>query len=82
MKAIMIMPSLLLQKPSRSSKSKDHNAALKRRMDLWENGDINELMIEGETIRQNLKSFSGKKTIEETSKRSVSYTHLTLPTKA
>ena len=69
MKAIMIMPSLLLQKPSRSSKSKDHNAALKRRMDLWENGDINELMIEGETIQQNLKSFNGKKTIEETSKR-------------
>ena len=39
MKVILVMPSLLLQKP-KTSKSKDHNAALKRRMDLCENGNI------------------------------------------
>ena len=69
MKAIMAMPSLLLQKLSRSSKSKDHNAALKRRMCLWKNGDINELLIESETIQQNLKSLNGKRTIGEISKQ-------------
>ena len=65
----MVMPFLLLQKPSRTSKSKDHNAALKRRMDLWENGDIQELMEESETIQRNLKSLGGKKSIEEISKQ-------------
>ena len=33
--AIMVMPALLLQKPSKSSKSKDHGAALERRLLLW-----------------------------------------------
>ena len=69
MKAIMAMPSLLLQKLSRSSKSKDHNAALKRRLYLWENGDTNELMVESETIQQNLKSLNGKRAIGEISKQ-------------
>ena len=68
MQAIMVMPSLLLQKPSRS---KDHNAALKRRMDLWENGDIKELMKESMTIQRNLKSVNGIKSIEEVSKQFV-----------
>ena len=73
MKVILVMPSLLLQKPSRTSKSKDHNAALKRRMDLWEN-DIQELMEESETIQRNLKSFGGKKSIEEISKQFIQKT--------
>ena len=33
-KAIMIMPNLLLQKPSKKSKSKDHLKALERRFEL------------------------------------------------
>ena len=33
-KAIMVMPSLILQKPSRNSKVKDHSEALRRRMIL------------------------------------------------
>ena len=35
-KATMVMPSLLLQKPSQMSKSKDHFRALERRLELWE----------------------------------------------
>ena len=31
-KAIMVMPSLLLKKPSKNSKSKDHTTALERRL--------------------------------------------------
>ena len=34
-KAIMVMPSLLLQKPLQKSKSKDHLRALERRLELW-----------------------------------------------
>jgi len=32
MMAIMIMPSLLLQKPHKEAKAKDHTAALQRRL--------------------------------------------------
>ena len=39
-KAIMVMPSLILQKPSRNSKAKDHSEALRRRMIQWQSGDI------------------------------------------
>ena len=35
-KAVMIMPSLLLQKPAANSKAKDHREALRRRLSLWE----------------------------------------------
>ena len=34
LKAVHVMPALLLQKPSKSSKSKDHHAALEKR--LWD----------------------------------------------
>ena len=50
-KAIHIMPSLFLQKPSRTSKAKDHLKALERRIDLWSNGNIDELLFEDETIQ-------------------------------
>ena len=48
-KAIMVMPSLLLQKPFRNSKSKDHLEALERRLQLWKEGELTELLIEGLT---------------------------------
>ena len=41
------MPNLLLQKPSKKSKSKDHTLALQRRMKLWESGEFAELVFEG-----------------------------------
>jgi len=58
----MVMPALLLQKPSRNSKTKDHVAALSRRLDRWEKGDLDELLHEGVTI-QNIvfeKIFYGR----------------------
>ena len=36
--AIMVMPSILLQKPSKTSKAKDHTEALERRLQLWRQG--------------------------------------------
>ena len=51
-KAIMVMPNLLLQKPSRNSKSKDHLEALERRFHLPKEGELTELLIESETIQK------------------------------
>ena len=54
LKAATVLPILTLQKPSRKSKPKDHNACLERRMKLWEKGDINELVREGRAIQSRL----------------------------
>ena len=51
----MLMPALLLQKPSKSSRSEDHHAALERRRKLWKEGMIEELLYEGQTIQEKLK---------------------------
>ena len=52
----MKMPKLLLQKPSKNSKSKDHLKALERRIELWTTGDLLDLLKEAETIHRSLKS--------------------------
>ena len=43
--ATMVIPSLLLQKPHRSSKTRDHIAYLGR-LQLWKAGNINSLILE------------------------------------
>ncbi len=50
----MIMFPLLLQKPSPSSKSKDHTIFLQRRLELWRSGDISRLLKEGSAIQKRL----------------------------
>ena len=67
MKTVTIMPSLLLQKPSKESKSKDHPKALERRMELWQSSDLLELLQESLKIQRNLKSFKGFKTVAQIS---------------
>ena len=52
--AIAVMPTLLLQNPSKSSKPKDHSAHLERRLILWEKGDINNLLLECRAIQARL----------------------------
>ena len=61
------MLALLLQKPSKSSKSKDHHAALERRLKLWQGGKIEKLLYEGQTIRERLKSSDSSMTIAKIS---------------
>ena len=59
MEAAMTMPILLLQKPHRTSKMKDHIACLERRLESWKDGDIAYLLEEGRTIQQRLpRNFS------------------------
>ena len=64
-KAIMVMPNVLLQKPARNSKSKDHLEALNGRLNLWKEGELTELLIEGETIQKSLSGSKSIKTIAE-----------------
>ena len=51
LKAAMILPALLLQKPYAKSKAKEHAAHL----ELWEKGDLDTLVIEGCTIQRQLE---------------------------
>ena len=68
-KAIMVMPGLLLQKPSRKSKSKDHLTSLENRMKPWHAGEIMELLKEAETIQKDLRVSNTPSTIAEISKK-------------
>ena len=63
------MPSLLLQKPSKRSKAKDHSLALERRLTSWKQGDITELLRECQEIQQRLPCQQKPKTIGSLSKK-------------
>ena len=54
LKAAFLIPLLVLQKPFRLSKAKDHVTALERRLTLWSDGCFDQLLKEGEAIQ---KSF-------------------------
>ena len=69
LKALMIMPCLLLQKPSRNSKSKDNSDALKRRFQLWKSGDFDALIREARYLQSQLSFRSGTQSFEEKAKR-------------
>ena len=55
LKAAMVLPALLLQKPHAKSKAKEHSAHLERRLKLGEKGDLDSLVIEGRTIQHQLE---------------------------
>ena len=68
-KALMVMPNLLLQKPSRKSKSKDHLKSLESRLKLWHTGEITELLKEAETIQKDLRVSNTSSIIAEISEK-------------
>ena len=51
LKVYMILPALLLQKPSKNSKAKDHCRKLDERITAWKEGRIMDLLQEGRTIQ-------------------------------
>ena len=53
----MIMPALLLQKPSRKSKTKEHVAYLDKRLKWWQDGHRDLLVREGAAIQKKLAKF-------------------------
>ena len=68
-KLIMIMPALLLQKTSPTSKGKEHTETLKRRMELWDSGKIDELFFEATSIQKRLKPNVGSNSENNISKK-------------
>ncbi|XP_057302766.1 uncharacterized protein LOC130636933 [Hydractinia symbiolongicarpus] len=69
LKALHVMPSLLLQKPNKKSKSKDHTKALERRLILWENGELLKLFDEAVAIQERLQPPNPKSDISSISKK-------------
>ena len=63
------MDILLLQKPSKASEGKGHLKALEKRIDLWSNWKLYELLFRGETIQSRLHHITTPKSIGEFSIR-------------
>ena len=55
LKVAMIIPSLLLHRPHHQSKLKENLCCLKRRLLLWKDGSISELLLEGQSIQDRPK---------------------------
>ena len=68
LKAVHVMPALLLQKPENKSKLKYHIKALERRLKLWDEGNLLELLFEGSAIKERLKSTNMRADIAQISK--------------
>ena len=61
----MIMPSLLLQRTSKSVKARENKEHLSRRLDLWNDGKFSELVREGKSIQNRLPNANINKKKEE-----------------
>ena len=64
LKILMVMPDLLLQKPSYKSTAKENSECLSRRLSSWENGGFNKILIESRTIQANLIRLNKTRTPE------------------
>ena len=68
LKAFMVLPTLILQKPSPTSKAKDHSAAIERRLKLWKQGELTMLMKEIKFIQNKFNSSRKEKSMQDISK--------------
>ena len=57
LKAFMVFPAFILQKPSATSKSKEHSAAIERRLSLWRQGNLDLLLKEVRFIQSSKASL-------------------------
>ena len=51
---IHIFISLMLQKPSQESKTRDHAKYLLSRLEKWQNGKLDEIIVEGKEIQKRM----------------------------
>ena len=58
--ALMVMIPLLLQKPSKSSKCSDHIKYLQKRLMLWKEGNILDILRECRVIQEHLQKIKPK----------------------
>ena len=56
LKVYMILPSLILQKPTRNSKARYHTKKLEERLSNWKGGRIMDLVKEGRIIQELIRS--------------------------
>ena len=68
LKAVIIMPHLLLQKPSFKAKSKKHSISPSRRMSLWQAGEFDKLVREARYIQECYGSRRRSRNPEQVSK--------------
>ena len=68
LKIFIILPALLLQKPSAKSKSSEHTELLKHRFELWEQRDVNKLLKEGNVIQRRLIQSKRKEDVDTAGK--------------
>lgn len=68
LKAFMVLPTLILQKPSPKSKAKEHSAAIERRLKLWKQGDLTTLIKEIKFIQSKFNSSRKEKSMQDISK--------------
>ena len=54
--SFLIMIPLILQKPRQNSKSAEHKAHLKRRLEMWSQGKLGDVVKEGQQIQSRLRS--------------------------
>ena len=64
--AVHVFIPLMLQKPSKKSKNRDHVRYLNERLEKWKKGDLVALINEGEAIQKRLRSY--KQTPQEAQK--------------
>ena len=67
LKLIHTIPALLLQKPGKTSISREQLDTLERRLELWERSEIKSLLLEVQTIQQRLTSNNDPKNIADVS---------------
>ena len=68
-KAAMVFPALVLQKPFKTSRSKDHSKCLERRMKEWEAGHFLALFDEAKAIQARLSVNAVPQHSKPTSRR-------------
>ncbi|XP_031551225.1 uncharacterized protein LOC116288561 [Actinia tenebrosa] len=64
----MVLPTLILQKPSATSKSKEHSEAIERRLSLWRAGDLSLLLKEIRFIQSRFSKTRKARSMEDISK--------------
>jgi hypothetical protein len=66
LKVYLILPNLLLQKPSSSLKEKEHSQALNRRIEWLRNGELQRILTECRNIQDNLRETKRNPNLSKT----------------
>ena len=65
LKAVTVLPILVLQKPHKASKAKEHIVCLERRLRFWKEGNLSDMLLEGRAIQRRLPKTSTSKPAEK-----------------